>query len=55
MSTFLTAYGLVWFAVLGYVARLGVKQRQLERELERLQTHLSQTRQHAGPLTSKAA
>ena len=37
MSSFATAYVLVLFAVVAYVARLGVVQRRMARELDSLQ------------------
>lgn len=36
MGTFLTVYAIVWSAVLLYVARLGLRQRQLARRLDRI-------------------
>ena len=37
MLTFMTAYLVVWFAVLAYLMRLGGEQRRLRRTAEALQ------------------
>ena len=44
MFTFITAYLLVWLAVLGYLLRLGGEQRRLRRSAEALQKQLDQQR-----------
>jgi CcmD family protein len=36
MAAFLIAYLVVWLAVLGYLVRLGARQRRLEQTLEAL-------------------
>ena len=40
MGTFMTAYLAVWLAVVLYVARLGVRQCQLQRALDELQERI---------------
>ncbi len=49
MLTFITAYLLFWFAVLGYMVRLGSQQRRLRRTLDTLrkQTERTPARQRA--------
>ena len=42
MSTFVTAYLIVWLGVLGYLLRLGARQRRLEHAIELLQLELGQ-------------
>jgi CcmD family protein len=42
MLTFMTAYLVVWFAVLAYVLRLGGQQRRLRRTAEALQAELEE-------------
>jgi CcmD family protein len=51
MLTFFIAYMAVWLGVLGFVVRLGVKQRQLTRTLAALQAQMHTTEQQI----SKAA
>ena len=40
MGTFMAAYLAVWLGVVAFVFRLGVKQRQLQKSLDALQTDL---------------
>lgn len=35
------SYGVIWVAVLGYVGRMGGRQRELERELARLESEIA--------------
>jgi CcmD family protein len=42
MLTFMTAYLIVWFAVLAYMLRLGSQQRRLGRMAEALQKQAAQ-------------
>ena len=42
MAAFVTAYGIVWLAVMLYVLRLGTQQRRLLRSLQLLQRRLEQ-------------
>jgi CcmD family protein len=51
MLTFLTAYLVVWFAVLAYLLRLGGEQRRLRRTVEALQAESERQR----PSRQKAA
>ncbi len=44
MLTFMTAYLVVWFAVLAYMLRLGSQQRRLRRTAEALQAQLEKLR-----------
>ena len=44
MLTFMTAYLLVWFAVLAYLLRLGGEQRRLRRMAESLQAQFEKER-----------
>jgi CcmD family protein len=48
MATFVTAYLLVWFGLLAYVARLGAKQRRLAEALESLQAQWEDRQKRAG-------
>ena len=54
MGTFVAAYMAVWLSVLLYVARLGVRQRQLAQDLESLQLQLDRAEDTGHP-TTKAA
>lgn len=49
MQTFITAYLVIWLAMLLYVARIGVRQRRLQQTLDALQRRLNQ---HAEENTS---
>ena len=51
MLTFMTAYLVVWFAVLAYMVRLGREQRRLRRLAETLQSRSSRNSGHraSGP------
>lgn len=40
MGTFMTAYMAVWLAVVLFIGRLGVRQRRLQRALDKLQEQL---------------
>ena len=42
MFSFMTAYVVVWFAVMAYVVRLGGEQRRLRRMAEALQEKLDE-------------
>ena len=44
MLTFMTAYLVVWFAVLAYMLRLGGEQRRLRRMAEALQAQFEKQR-----------
>ena len=50
MGTLLVAYIAVWMGVSLYVARLGVRQRRIERRLEALQVQL----EHKGKANDSA-
>ncbi|MFH1267124.1 MAG: CcmD family protein [Planctomycetota bacterium] len=54
MGTFVTAYLVVWLAVLFYVVRLGACQRRLERSLKALESQFDEPGTSQEP-TSKAA
>ncbi len=41
-ETLIAAYSLVWFAVLVYVGRLGVRQRRLTKAISALEARLEQ-------------
>ncbi|MHB1037923.1 MAG: CcmD family protein [Pirellulales bacterium] len=43
MVAFVTAYLLVWCGVLGYLLRLGARQRRLEQAVESLQARIAQS------------
>ena len=43
MGTLMTAYLVVWLAVVLYAARLGARQRQLTRDLEALERRLDRS------------
>lgn len=49
METFISAYLAVWFAVVIFVARMGIRQRQLQDSIESLQKRIGQ-----GPETGTA-
>jgi CcmD family protein len=55
METFFVAYTIVWLAVLGFVLRLGVRQRRLTRALESLEARMEAPRQPDGRSVSEAA
>jgi len=42
MAAFVTAYGIVWLAVMLYVVRLGTRQRRLSRSYQLLQCRLEE-------------
>jgi CcmD family protein len=42
MGTFVAAYLVIWLAVAVYVALLGLRQRRLARQIERLQADVAQ-------------
>jgi CcmD family protein len=46
MFTFMTAYLVVWLAVLAYVLRLGGEQRRLRRAADDVQAELEKLRPH---------
>jgi CcmD family protein len=48
MLTFMTAYFVVWFAVLAYLIRLGAEQRRLRRIAEALRSEFD-TQQRQSP------
>jgi len=54
MQTFIAAYLAIWLAMLIYVARIGVRQRQLQRTLDALQKRLDENAKEQAPY-SKAA
>ena len=54
MGTFVAGYLIVWLAVVLYVARLGRRQRQLQEQLETLQSAW-QAQEDRGEARSKAA
>jgi hypothetical protein len=51
MLTFMTAYVLVWFAVLAYMVRLGIEHRRLRRLAETLKENA----ENAKPARQRAA
>jgi CcmD family protein len=54
MGTFIAAYLVIWLAVAGYVALLGVRQHRLAREIDELRAEFTEERSLEGA-TSKAA
>ncbi len=55
MSTFVTAYLVVWLGTLLYVWRLHARQQCLEEDLQALQSQLDQTEQQRPQVISRAA
>jgi len=49
MAYLIAAYGVVWAGTLLYLLRLSWQERALEREIRRLQAHLSAPDQAQGP------
>lgn len=54
MTTFVTAYLIVWLAMLLYVIRIGARQRRLLETVESLQRRIEQ-QERDGPTAAKAA
>ena len=55
MYTFIVAYSIVWLAVALYVARLGIRQRQLTQRAAALQWRLEQADKLAESSSKTAA
>jgi len=54
METFMAAYSAVWLGVVLYLGRMGVRQQQLQRSLDRLQEQM-QDRANGSEPPAKAA
>ena len=54
METFAAAYGIVWLAVVLFVARMALRQRKLQRSFESLTSQL-QSSQNDGESHARAA
>ncbi len=54
MGTFMTAYLVVWLAVVLFVGRLGVRQHRLQRALDALRQQMQHESSHSEP-PAKAA